>query len=394
MGLLDLDAFFASVEQLDHPEWRGLPLIVGGDADERGVVSTCSYEARRYGVRSAMPSAQARRLCPDAVWVKGRHDRYREVSDQVMRLILDETPYVEQVSVDEAYFDVTPGRFSNEDPVAVCSRISARVSELGLTCSIGLSSCKTVSKVASERNKPNGTTVVYPGSEESFLAPLPVRALPGIGPACAAQLEKLGLRTLGDLARADEGLLKGLGAAGPRMALRARGVDDSAVCEFCSEREVKSVSSEHTFPRDLTSADDILAGLQLVCSETARRLRAKGLKGRTVTVKCCQEFGRTRTARTTLERRLDDGHDIAEVARGLLGQLWREGERVRLLGVGVSNWEEVAWTPSLFEDVEGAERERGQRAALASTADALRRKYGSQAAMSGSELRLRRDGTV
>lgn len=171
MGLLDLDAFFASVEVLDHPEWRGLPLIVGGDADKRGVVSTCSYEARKFGVHSAMPSAQAKRLCPDAIWVQGRHKRYNEVSRQVMSLILDETPYMEQMSVDEAYFDVTPGRFSCTDPVEVCARISAAVQRLGITCSIGLSTSKTVSKIASERNKPNGTTVCTPAARPTSWPP-------------------------------------------------------------------------------------------------------------------------------------------------------------------------------------------------------------------------------
>ena len=170
IGLLDLDAFFASVEQLDHPEWRGKPVIVGGDADRRGVVSTASYEARTFGVHSAMPAAQAARLCPDAIWTHGRFDRYREVSSRVMGIIEDETPLVEQVSIDEAFFDVTPGRYSRESPVDICRRIQGRVSELGVSCSIGLGVSKSVAKVASERDKPRGLTVVLPGSEASFLA--------------------------------------------------------------------------------------------------------------------------------------------------------------------------------------------------------------------------------
>ena len=139
IGLLDLDAFFASVEQLDHPEWRGKPVIVGGSADRRGVVSTASYEARPYGVHSAMSSAQARRLCPDAIWVRGNYDRYREMSDRVMSVILRETPLLEQVSIDEAFFDVSPGRFSRESPIRICRRIQQGVADLGITCSIGLS---------------------------------------------------------------------------------------------------------------------------------------------------------------------------------------------------------------------------------------------------------------
>lgn len=390
MGLLDLDAFFASVEQLDHPEWRGLPLIVGGDADSRGVVSTCSYEARRFGVHSAMPSAQARRLCPQAVWVRGRHDRYAQVSAQVMQLICDETPYVEQMSVDEAYFDVTPGRYSHDDPVEVCARIGRAVEALGITCSIGLSTSKTVSKIASERNKPNGTTVVYPGCEAAFLAPMGVRALPGVGPQGAQALERLGIKTLGQLARADAATLACLGSVGASLAARARGEDPSPVAERAQRHDPKSVSSERTFSHDLTSPDDVHDALASVCAQTARRLRAKGLKGRCVCVKCCQEFGATRTARTTLERRVDDEHDILPVAERLLGQLWAPGQHVRLLGVGVSNWLEGTEQPSLFDDVEQLGREQRRRERIADAKDALRGKFGNGVLMSGSELRLRK----
>ena len=153
IGLLDLDAFFASVEQLDHPAWRGKPVIVGGSAEKRGVVSTASYEARRFGVHSAMPSYQAERLCPQAIWTRGRYDRYREMSAAVMGFLNDETPLVEQVSIDEAFFDVTPGRWSRENPVDICRRVQERVSALGITCSIGLGVNKTIAKIASEREK-------------------------------------------------------------------------------------------------------------------------------------------------------------------------------------------------------------------------------------------------
>ena len=200
IGLLDLDAFFASVEQLEHPEWRGKPVIVGGDADRRGVVATASYEARRFGVRSAMSAAQAQRLCPEAIWTHGHFDRYRAVSSRVMAIIGDETPYVQQVSIDEAFFDVTPGRFSSESPVEICRRIQRRVSALGVTCSIGIGVSKAVAKVASEAEKPRGLTVVMPGTEADFLAPLPVRALSGVGGATEARLARMGVRTLGQLA--------------------------------------------------------------------------------------------------------------------------------------------------------------------------------------------------
>ena len=226
MGLLDLDAFFASVEQLDHPEWRGLPVIVGGSPERRGVVSTASYEARRFGVHSAMPSATAVRLCPDAIWTQGNFARYREVSAQVMDVLLRETPLVEQVSIDEAFFDVTPGRFSRESPLAICRRVQERVSELGVTCSIGLGVNKTVAKIASEREKPRGLTVVWPGTEASFLAPLPVGAMSGVGPATEQRLRTMGIRTLGELSRADERAMeREFGVTGPRMVARAAGLE-------------------------------------------------------------------------------------------------------------------------------------------------------------------------
>ena len=152
--LVDLDAFFASVEQLDHPGWRGKPVIVGGDPDKRGVVSTASYEAREYGVHSAMPSSQAKRLCPDAIWTKGRFDRYREMSNAIMALLHEETPFVQQVSIDEAFLDVTPNEVNREHPILVAQRIQRRVEELGVTCSVGVGTSKTVAKIASDMDKP------------------------------------------------------------------------------------------------------------------------------------------------------------------------------------------------------------------------------------------------
>lgn len=286
VGLLDLDAFFASVEQLDHPAWRGKPVIVGGDADRRGVVSTASYEARRYGVHSAMPAAQARRLCPRAIWTHGHFDRYREVSGQVMAILLDETPLVEQVSIDEAFFDVTPGRYSRESPIAICRRVQGRVAELGVTCSIGIGVCRSVAKVASEAEKPRGLTVVLPGSEGEFLAPLPVRAMSGIGEATEARLARMGIRTLGQLARtSDAELMRALGVAGPALKARAAGTERTPVGYRACPREAKSVSNERTFAEDLTGARDVMAALDAVGAMVGRRLRRKGMAGRTVTVR-------------------------------------------------------------------------------------------------------------
>ena len=256
IGLMDLDAFFASVEQLDHPEWRGKPVIVGGSPQERGVVSTASYEARPFGVRSAMPSAQAQRLCPQAIWTHGHFDRYREVSAQVMDILASETPFVDQVSIDEAFFDITPGRFANESPIAIAARIQRRVRELGVTCSIGLGCNKTVAKIASERDKPRGLTVVPPGTERAFLAPLPVRAMSGIGSAAETALARAHIRTIGQLAQADHSILtKVFGVNAEMMRNRALGRERSEVTPIDAVDDVKSVSNERTFAHDLTDRD-------------------------------------------------------------------------------------------------------------------------------------------
>ena len=395
VGLLDLDAFFASVEQLDHPEWRGRPVIVGGSAERRGVVSTASYEARRFGVHSAMPAATARRLCPDAIWTRGNFARYREVSSAVMGVLVDETPLVEQVSIDEAFFDVSPGRYSHESPIEICRRVQARVAELGVTCSIGLGVNKTVAKIASEREKPRGLTVVPPGTEAAFLAPLPVGAMSGIGPATQERLRRLGIRTLGELARRDpKELEREFGVLGPRMAERAAGLERSSVSEAAAEEEVKSVSNERTFAHDLTDEDDLVAAIGSISETVARRLRKKGLKGRTVTLKLKFDVTHARSAQRALSRGTDDGRAIASLARELLAQLWHPGEAVRLVGVGVSSFgEDPSIQLSLFEEPGDAPGGGRDLSALGRVTDALRDRFGDDAVSYGRDYRLRQNTT-
>lgn len=226
--LMDLDAFFASVEQMDHPEWKGKPVIVGGSPERRGVVSTCSYEARTYGVHSAMPSSQAARLCPHAIWTEGHFGRYRELSDKVMTILYDESPLLMQVSIDEAFLDISPTRVNRTHPVLVAKRIQQKVDALGISCSIGLGSSKSVAKVASNMEKPHGITVVWPGTEAQFLAPLPVGEMSGVGPVAQRRLKQFGIRTLRDLAAADEAALQGVfGKNAQLMRDRARGIDSA-----------------------------------------------------------------------------------------------------------------------------------------------------------------------
>ncbi len=384
IGLLDLDAFFASVEQLDHPEWRGLPVIVGGSADKRGVVSTASYEARAFGVHSAMASATARRLCPDAIWTTGNFTRYREMSAKVMGFLIDETPLVEQVSIDEAFFDITPGRYSKEEPYEVCARIQSRVASLGISCSIGLGTSKSVAKIASERDKPRGLTVVFPGTEQAFLAPLPVRALSGIGAAAEKGLAALGISTLGQLARADKmDLVRVFGSAAEKMRLRAAGLEQSAVQSAYAEEDPKSVSNERTFEHDLTDRSEIEAAILHIASMVGRRLRKKGLRGSTVTLKVKHSPTSSHTAQMRIPAPSDDEHVFGPYAMSLLDKVWRQGQPVRLIGVGLSHFDGAPAQASLFE---AADPQAGK---LAAATDLVRARFGDAAISFGRDLRFR-----
>lgn len=393
IGLLDLDAFFASVEMLDHPEWRGKPVIVGGSADRRGVVSTASYEARVYGVHSAMSSAQAMRLCPDAIWTSGNFERYREMSARVMAILADETPYVEQVSIDEAFFDVTPGRFAQEDPASICRRISARVQDLGVSCSIGLGCNKTVAKIASERDKPRGLTVIMPGSEQSFLAPLPVRAMSGIGPSAEAALKRYGIHTLAQLANAPERTLSTVfGKNGELMRMRAAGCEISQVSPADAVREVKSVSNERTFPQDLENLEDVRAALLLLGESVGRRLRKQGLMGRTVTVKLKFSWGSGKTLQRKLAHPTDDENIFAPVAVELLESIWNEGMHIRLAGLAVSDFGLGDGVQAdLFCTLDERGAQTSARRELSVTMDRVRERFGHDAVGFGRASRFDED---
>lgn len=394
---VDLDAFFAAVEQLDHPEWRGKPVIVGGDPDKRGVVSTCSYEARAFGVRSAMASARAVQLCPDAIWTHGSFDRYREMSAAVRAIFGDETPRFQPVSIDEAYLDVTPGRFTSEHPVAIARRIRARVAELGITCSVGVSAVKSVAKIASDHDKPDGLTVVCPGEEADFLAPLPIRAMPGIGPKTAERLNSLGVRTLGALAALDDVTAdEVLGSHGVGLVARARGLDPRDVH---ANEPVKSVSNERTFSTDVRSMDEVDGALATLAAKVGQRLRRKGLAGRTVNVKLRFSDFTTKTVRRTLATSTDDDAVFGAVARELLRQAWSPGIGLRLLGVGVSGFDDKPVQLDLLgeEDAIDTLKPSGRtaREELARGLDAVRDRFGDSAVRYGRELKstMRSTGT-
>lgn len=385
--LVDLDAFFASVEQLDHPEWRGKPLIVGGRADRRGVVSTCSYEARAYGVRSAMASATAERLCPDAIWTTPHFERYHELSKAIMDILYAESPLLQQVSIDEAFLDVTPGRFTGDDPVAIASRIQEHVAELGVTCSIGVATNKTVAKIASDLDKPQGLTVVYPGSEATFLAPLKIRAMSGIGKQSAKRLENMGIRTLGDLAAADvENLRPVFGVNAQVMHDRALGIDERAIV---TERVLKSVSHERTFANDLTTRGEIEDAIDFLGSLVGRRLRRKHLSGHTVTLKLRYNDLSIRSAQHSLGTNVDDESIFIPVAKKLVGEIWQQGDAVRLVGVGISGFDAQDEQLDLFASVK---QEVGNTEVIAA-ADKVRDKFGDGMLKFGRELKLKAKDT-
>jgi DNA polymerase-4 len=376
---VDMDAFFTSVEQLDHPEWRGRPVVVGGSPDKRGVIAAASYEARSFGVRSAMPAAQAARLLPpDAVWTRGSFERYGEVSTAVFDLMREITPEVQAASIDEAYLDVTPGSHG-EHPVAVARTIMAAVEGLGITCSVGVAATKTVAKIASDRDKPRGLTVVWPGEEAAFLGPLDVGLMPGIGPQTASRLRALGVRRLSDLAALDgETARQVLGNHGPSVALRARGIDSRPVRD---RDPVKSVSNERTFSQDIRDPELVREALAGLSEQVASRLRGKDLRGRTVHLKLRFADFTTKTAQETLPGPIDSTAALSATVMRLLKAQWTPGVGIRLLGVGVSGFGDVPVQLDLLSGEAAAASER--RGRVERTVDALRARFGDDSVRFG-----------
>lgn len=385
--LVDLDAFFASVEQLDHPGWRGKPVIVGGSADKRGVVSTASYEARKFGVHSAMPSSTARKLCPDAIWTQGHFGRYREMSDQVMSILYDETPHVQQVSIDEAFMDVTPTNVNREHPVVVAQRIQERVAGLGVTCSIGVGTTKSIAKLASDMDKPRGLTVVLPGSELNFIDPLPVRRLSGVGAATERKLRERGIETLGDLYRADDDeVVRPLGKVGRMLLGRVRGLETGAIDP---DDEVKSVSNETSFAHDLTDRADIEAAIDTMAAKVGRRLRRKGLSGSTLALRVRYADLSSRSTQVQLPAPTDDEYQLIGRLHEMLDELWSPGMALRLVGVAVTGFDERAEPEQLGLFGEDAAEPEGGHRDLLTAADRVKERFGEGALRFGRELRLR-----
>ncbi len=331
---VDMDAFFASVEQRDHPEYQGKPVIVGG-LGSRGVVATASYEARRFGVHSAMPMAEARRRCPEGVFLPCDHRKYTQESKKIRAIMADFSPLVEPLSLDEAFLDVSGMDRLYPDPVAIALAIKERIArELNLTASAGLAPNKFLAKLASDLKKPAGLVVVQPGEEQAFLEEMPIKRMWGVGPATAKVLLEMGIKTIGQLASLDPlRLVRQLGQAASDMQRLAKGIDDRPVE---SDYAPKSVGNEETFAKDLVGREAILNQLLALTEKVAWRLRQLNLSGRTVTLKLRYASFKTLTRSQTLPEPTCYDEEIYQTVKAMLDKLTLQ-EGVRLLGVTVGN---------------------------------------------------------
>jgi DNA polymerase-4 len=364
----DLDAYYASVEVLDNPSLRGLPVIVGGRPDDRGVVSAASYEARRFGVHSAMPLRTAARLCPQGVFLPGRFERYAEVSLQVMRIFDTFTPLVEPISLDEAFLDVTgaPAGDGRTIGQAIKDRVRA---EVGLVVSVGVATNKLVAKVASDLRKPDALVVVEPGDEGAFLAPLPVSRLWGVGPRVRQALADYGVTTIGQLAAVPEGTLRRrFGRHGVDLGHRARGIDPSSVVPGHAP---KSIGHEHTFNTDVTERTGLDGTLLWLSESVAGRLRRHHMAAGGVQLKLRYEGFETLTRQATLPHPTTDAQVLLNVIHRLLDRTLQPGRAVRLIGMTAISLVD-AQQLTLFDDGLRVQR-------LAEATDAVRDKFGDRA---------------
>ena len=384
---LDLDAFFCAVEEQRDPTLHGKPFAVGGKPNERGVVASCSYAARKFGIHSAMPMSRAVKLCPQLVIVSSQHGRYGEVSKQVMAQLYTLSPQVEQLSIDEAFLDVSD---LQEPAETLAHQLQTTIrNELGLPCSIGVAANKLVAKIANNIGKasarpaagdtPNAVNVVPPGQESAFLAPLPVKELWGVGPKMAAKLEAMGLKTIGDVAAwPDTDLERRFGKHGRDIARRAKGIDTRPVE---TEHDTKSVSQETTFAKDISDEDKLKQTLRKLSEQVGYRLRKAELSGTTVRLKIRWADFTTHTRQVTLPNPTNLDKEIYTAIEKLFENVWPPGKRVRLLGVGVSNFETPARQLGLWEEA-GHQTDQKLQDAL----DEIRGKFGKKAVQRGSQL--------
>ncbi|MBU0908192.1 MAG: DNA polymerase IV [Proteobacteria bacterium] len=368
---LDMDAFYASVEVLDNPELKGLPVIVGGSSD-RGVVSAASYEARAYGVHSALAIVVARRRCPQGIFRPVRMSRYHEVSEQVMAIFRHYTPRVEQISVDEAFLDVTgcQGLFGSAQEIAEMIRKRVR-EEIGLTVSAGVAGCKLVAKIASDVNKPDGLTIVPHGREAEFLAPLPIKCMWGVGKKTLPDLHLLGVQTIGDLTRFTLDFLeKKFGKHGRHMYFCARGIDERQVeCDHCT----KSIGNEETFDRDVTDLQEIRKELLRLATKVGERLRRHHFSGRAITLKIKYHDFISISRSMTLNQPTNDSRELYQAVLSLLPKTLAGAKPVRLVGIAVDKLQE----DSLPRQLDLFNSKKTDRQELNKALDRINTRFGS-----------------
>ena len=385
---VDMDAFFVSVEELFDPSLKGRPVVVGGQSHERGVVAAASYAARKFGVHSAMPLRTAYKLCPQAIFVDGHPERYRDKSQEVRKVLQQFSPQVEMASIDEAYLEMTGTERLHGPPLAAAHTLHQRVkSETQLNCSVGIGTSRLIAKVASDQAKPNGVLWIPDQEEARFLAPLEVRKIPGVGRVMEKNLHDIGIRRVGDLARLDESFLEerfgkwGLALAGKSHGTDAGGWFDG---EIGASDDPKSISHEHTYNEDTADEQQLEATLARLSEMVGRRVREHGLHAHTVQLKLRYTDFTTITRALSLPTLTQIDTEIFGAARLLFQRNWRKGATVRLLGVQVSGFEHEAGQLSL---IDGEKHQRWKNALNA--ADKLRDKFGEGAVSLGTGLKAK-----
>jgi DNA polymerase-4 len=390
---VDMDAFFVSVEELYDPSLKGKAVVVGGDRDARGVVSAASYEARKFGVHSAMPLRTAAKLCPHALFIHGHPDRYREYSHRVYAILQRFTPKLEMASIDEAYLDLTGSERLNGPPLRAAHRLHEAIkNETGLNSSIGIATSRLVAKISSDQAKPNGILYVVPGQEAAYLAPLEIRRVPGIGKVTEKNLQKFGIRRIGDLAALDAQILEQrFGKWGLALAGKARGEDAGGWfdADIGERADPKSISHEHTFNEDTADLEQLEATLSHLSQQVGRRLREHGLFARTLQLKLrTSDFSTITRAHSPSRSTQLDNEIFAEIRR-LFRHNWRSGTKIRLLGVHASGFDHEQGQLDLLNP---QSQERWSRALAA--ADKLRDRFGESAVSLASGMKGRYDERV
>lgn len=377
---MDMDAFFAAVEVRDNPTLKGKPVIIGADPREgkgRGVVSTCSYEARKFGVHSALPISVAYKRCPDGVYLRGNHQKYRDVSQKIFKILKDYTPDIQPISIDEAFMDLSGCYHFYGSPIKTCQDIRQQIKDkIGLNASIGIAPNKMVAKIASDYCKPDGLIEIKSDQVTAFLWPLSIGKIWGVGKKAQESLEKMGINLVGDLAKTPvEKLVARFGNYGAHLHRLANGIDQR---EVQNSNNVKSVSHEHTFEQDTDDKTEIMDKMLLLCERVSRRLRRHDLKGKTITVKLRLSNFKTFSRAQTLSQRVNFSDVIYKTALTLIKNFYQQGMRFRLIGVRVSNFEDQYVQDTLYESPDHVRDENLHKAF-----DVIKDKFGESAIRRG-----------